>query len=196
VFAVRSRTESLQLHAYGIGYALEKGAERYVVGIWDASQGMHYFGDVVELDSFEYEEYCTRIERASTNESENFIKGSHCSQCWVRSNCPAHLDGTPEQEAYKALRPGAKESEVRLALVEAKRLEDQSEKLKDAVKAWINLHGHIKSEDGSQQYGPILSGGRKSLDKEAVKRALGVKDLSKFQKKGKDISSFRWVNRK
>ena len=85
--------------------------------------------------------------------------------------------------------------DVIYALVEAKRLEDQSKVLADAAKNWINLHGPCPSEDGSKKYGAIVSGGRKSLDREAVKRALGVKDLSGFQKVGKEITSFRWTNR-
>lgn len=196
IFAVKARCESLQLHAYAIGYAKELGAKAYCVGIWDASQGKHYFGPVIEVDSFEYEEYCERIRQAALNTGENFIKGTHWSQCWVRTNCSAHLEGVPDTDAYRIMRAGADAGHVRLAMVEAKRLEDQSKKLFDAIKAHITQHGAIDSEDGRQQYGPIITSGRKSLDKKAVQKALGVKDLNGFNKQGKDISTFRWYNRR
>lgn len=194
IFAVKARTESLQLHAYGIAYAKKMGADRYIVGIWDASEGRHYFGQVVELDSFECEEYCARIEKAAKHVGENYVQGTHCSQCWVRSSCPSHLAGVPDSDAYRVMRAGATESDARAAMVEAKRLTDQSQKLSNAVKSWVKAHGYIRSEDGRMRYGLTLSSGRKSLDQAAVKRALGVKSLDDFMKEGRDFSTSRWSN--
>lgn len=196
IFAVKNRCESLQLNAYGIGYAGKKKAKKYAVGIFDAQQGKYYIGPIIEVDSFECEEYQERILYAARQTGDQYVKGTHCSQCWSRSSCKAHLEGVSDSAINRVMRVGATEQDVLAALVEAKRLQDQSEKLVDAAKSWINQHGSINSEDGRMKYGPVTTSGRKSLDQSAVSKALGVKNLSKYMKEGRDFSSFRWTNNK
>jgi len=197
VFAVKARCKSLQLHGYGLGFAKFLGRKRYLVGIWDASEGRHYIDDqVICLDSFEAEEYKGRIKQASQHRDGGFVKGTHCSGCWKRDACPAHLVDVPDSKFASIFSGTAKEADIREALVAVKQLEDTAQRVKDACKSWVERKGPIRSEDGLKEWYCAQRPGKKALDQDAVAAKLGVDDLKEFMKPGQPYSVFDWRNRK
>jgi hypothetical protein len=196
VFAVKSREKSLQLHAYGIAFAKKLGAKYYKVGIWDATDGKHYMGTVIDVDSWECEEYKERIRVASTNQGDQFTTGTHCSGCWKRDICPAHLVATPPEgsEFAAVLGPNPSESDVRTAMVSARSMETLSKKIMDICKGWSERHGGIRSEDGTKVYKPVLRNGQKRVSLELLQADLGLENLDKYKTQGNEFVVFDWVN--
>ena len=197
IYAVPERTESLQLHGYGMGAAKRFGVNRYVTGIWDATDGRYLVRPgAVELDGFEAEDIRTRIIAASADRGNALRVGPYCGSCWKRRACPAHLV-VPEESEFRSLIDGsATGDEVREAMVKLKRLEDVGEAAWAAVRAWVNANGPVPSEDGSKQYRYVISKGRSSQDNAAIARALGLENLNSFQREGKTYEKLQWVNRK
>jgi hypothetical protein len=196
IFAVKDRTSSLQLHGYGMALAVFLNKPRYLTSIWDASEGKYYVAsEAIDLDSFEAAEIQDRIRRASEERDGGFRTGTHCGGCWKRSHCPAHLVDVPEGE-FKAILSGqATEKDVRAALVKQKQMGDLTNRVAQACKDWVAQHGPVRSEDGKKQYQCELRGGKDSLDKDAVMRALGVNSLDEYTRKGKDFPVFDWRKR-
>ncbi len=181
IYAVSDRTNSLQLHGYGIALCKLLGRGRYVTAIWDASEGRyHVSNSAIEMDGFEVATIQDRIRRAASERDGNFRVGTHCSGCWKRSHCPAHLVDVPEGE-FKAILSGqATEADVRDAIVKKKQLKDLNERVDEAIKAWVKQHGPVRSEDGKKWYRCELRE-RTRLDEKAVATALGVGDLSSYR---------------
>lgn len=195
IWAVKERTASLQLHGYGMAMCAKLGIGRYVTGIWDASDGRYYVsGEAVEIDGFEASSIRDRIAVASSEREGDFRTGTHCSGCWKRSHCPAHLVDVPEG-AFKALFSGtATEKDIREALVRIKQMDDLKKKADEACRDWVKQHGPVRSEDGKKWWRCELREGRDSLDEKAICRALGVENLDDYKKQGKDFSQFNWRN--
>jgi hypothetical protein len=195
VFAVKAREKSLQLHAYGIAFAKKVGAKRYKVGIWDATDGKHFMGEVISLDSWECEEYKERIRTAANNIGDSYTTGTHCGGCWKRDNCSAHLVDVGGNNQFAAvLGPNPTENDVRSAMIAAKGLETLSKKVMDICKSWAERHGGVRSEDGLKIFKPALRSGKTSLDKGAIMAELGLTSLEKFETQGNEFLVYDWVN--
>jgi hypothetical protein len=194
VFAVKDRCESLQLHAYGLAYSLLKGRSKYITGIWDASDGKHYYGNVTETSTFDYEAIKERIRTACNNDSTQYTKGTHCSGCWKRDSCPAHLVDLGDQNRFSKLFDGtATETDIREALVAAKGLGELANKVSDRCKEWVKSHGPVRSEDGCKMWQARLRTGRKSLNQEKIMSDLGLESLDKYMDRGEDYLVFDWL---
>lgn len=194
IFAVKARCKSLQLHGYGIAFAQMHKAKKYLTAIWDACDGKHYVDDkIVELDSFECEEYKERIRAASTTKTDSFVVGSHCGGCWKRQSCPAHMVDVPkDHKYYKLLSGDATEADVRQGLIDARQLADTADKLKRAAQDWVKQHGPIRSEDGTKEWTVAMRNGRKSLDKSLIEKEFG--NLDRFMSEGNPFEVFDWRN--
>jgi hypothetical protein len=193
IWAVKDRCESLQLHGYGLALAVKLGCARYLTAIWDASEGRYYVASApVELDSFACEAIKERIAVAAAERDGDFRTGTHCSGCWKRSHCPAHIRDVPEGEFQAILTGQAKEVDVREAIVKLKQIGDLSNRVGQAVKDWVSQHGPVRSEDGKKVYKCELRGGKAALDKDKVMRALGASSLDDYMKTGKDFPVFDW----
>jgi len=191
IYAVKERTDSLQLHGYGIALCKLLGRGRYVTAIWDASEGRYYVADsAIEMDGFEVATIKDRIRRAASERDGNFRVGTHCSGCWKRSHCPAHLVDVPEGD-FKAILSGqATEAEVRETLIKKKQLKDLHDRVDEACKAWVKLHGPVRSEDGKKWWRCELRE-RTRLDEKAVATALGVENLDGY-KASFEHTQFDW----
>jgi hypothetical protein len=193
IFAVADRTDTLQLHGYGIALAKKLGCSRYLTAIWDASDGRYYVAkESVEMDSFEMEALKARISMASVDRDGNFVTGTHCAGCWKRKGCPAHLVDVPEETFRVVLSGEATESDVREALVRLKQIGDLSNRVGQSIKDWVAAHGYVRSEDGKKVYRAQMRDGKEALDKEAIQAALGVQDLKQYMKKGGEFPVFDW----
>lgn len=196
IFAVKDRAESLQLHGYGVAYAKKCGAGRYITSIWDASDGKYFLSErVVEFNSFEGLEVQERIRLAAVNPSDSYTKGTHCSGCWKRDSCPAHLvDLGSENRFQKLFSADCTESDVREALIQIKGFGGLLEKASDRCKDWVSQHGPIRDETGKKEWAAQLRPGRKSLNQDAVAKDLGLTNLDKYMKKGEDYRAYDWRN--
>ena len=197
IFAVKDKANSLQLHAYGLALARKEGCQYYLPAIWDASDGKHYVGNWVDINSFDIIDIESRILSASANKEGNFVTGSHCSGCWKRKGCPAHLAGVDDMGPFAAILNGSMlDADVRDAIVKLKQVKDTAEKIDNLIKDIVRRKGKVLSEDGSKAYCCALRSGRASIDQSAIAKALGVQDLKKYQKKGEDYMVWEWRNNK
>lgn len=193
IFAVKEGTSSLQLHGYGIALATVLNCGRYLSSIWDAADGRYYVAPkAIELDSFEAEEIRDRIKRASEDRDGNFKTGTHCSGCWKRSHCRAHLVDVPEGEFQAILSGQAMEKDVREALVKRKQLEDLYKRVDAACKDWVRQHGPVRSEDGKKVFRCELRAGKPGYDYDAIQRALGVENLEGYKRPAGEHPHFDW----
>lgn len=194
IFAVKDRCESLQLHGYGLAYCLLKKRSKYITGIWDASDGKHYYGNITEINTFDFEAIKDRIRTACNNVSDKYTKGTHCGSCWKRDSCPAHLVDLGADNRFARLFSGeATEKDVREALVAVKGLGELANKVTSECKSWAERHGGVRSEDGRKIYKPLLRKGRASLDSDAIMKALKVDSLDAYQKRGDDYLVYDWL---
>lgn len=195
IFTAKERCDSLQLHGYGLGAAAKFGVSRYLTSIWDASDGRYYVAaSPVDLNSFEADEIRDRIRKASEDRDGNFLTGPHCSGCWKRDVCEAHLVNVPESE-FKALFDGtATEADIRNALVRKKQLETIRDKVDELCKSWVERHGPVRSEDGRKHWRPEMRT-KSSTDYKAVMRDLGVENFDAYKRDGKPHPVFEWRNR-
>jgi len=193
IFAVKEGNASLQLQGYGLAACAVTGLGRYVTAIWDAADGRyHVAGQAIEVDGFEAADIKDRIRVAAAERDGNFRTGTHCSHCWKRTHCPAHLADVPEGE-FKALLSGqATEADVRAALVGKKRLEDLHKRVDEACKAWAQQHGPVRSEDGTKWWRCELRTRKGGLDHDAICRALGEPNLDKFYKPPSESTHHDW----
>lgn len=197
IFAVPERCESLQLHGYGLALAVKLNKPRYLTAIWDASDAQYYVNPngPVELDGFEAEVIRDRIRLAASERDGGFRVGEHCSGCWKRSRCPAHLVDVPEGE-FKAILSGqATQKDVRQAIIKLKQQKDLVKEVEKSVKSWVDQHGPVISEDGKKHYRCELRSGKLSTDYDRIARELGVKDLDGFKKRGNDYQEYAWRKR-
>lgn len=195
IFAVKEKHRSLQLQGYGLAACAMTGIGRYLTSIWDAAEGKYHVApEVIEADGFEAADIRARIRVAAADRDGAFRTGTHCSSCWKRSQCPAHLVNVPEGE-FKAILSGqATERDVREALVQLRKLEDLSKAVRKSCHSWVEQHGPVRSEDGSKRYQCSLRQGRMGLDEKKVANALGVEDLEQFKTRGGEYPVFDWRN--
>src|ERR1700752_1630574 len=193
IYAVKERTASPQLHGYGLAMATRLKRGRYLTSIWDASYGKYYVSSqAIEMNSFDAEDIKDRIRVAATERDGDYRTGTHCSGCWKRSHCPAHLVDVPEG-GFKAILSGeARAHEVREALVKLKQMGDLTNRVGEACKAWVSQHGPVRSEDGKKHYRCEMRDGKEGLDPAAVARALGVENLDEYKRPGKPYQHFDW----
>lgn len=196
IFAVKDRTESLQLHGYGMAAAAKLGVSRYVTAIWDAQNGEYLVrpDGAVELDGFEAEDIRARIKLAATDRPGGYVTGGHCSGCWKRFRCKAHLVESAEGDFAPLLNGTATEKDVRLAIVKSRQLKDLKDKVDQACQDWIRQRGPVRSEDGTKEYRVGMRAGRPATDYAAIARDLGVRDLEAYKKRGSDFEAFDWRN--
>lgn len=197
IYAVKDRTNSLQLHGYGISFAKKMKRSRYIPCIWDASEGKNYIGDLVDISGFDISDLEERIMNAVRNVGGNYKTGSHCTSCWKRRVCPAHHVEADSFNEFAAILNGSTlDSDVRTAIIHLKRMKDTAAKVEELVKDVVRRKGSVLSEDGSKVYCCALRAGRKSLDDKAVAKALGLSTLDKYMKQGKPYECFDWRTNK
>lgn len=188
---------SLQLQAYGLAYASLRDCDAYICGIWAGEEGTWtWMKQFVDLDSSESVDIWLKVKAAILNTEGDFCTGAHCTGCYSRFKCPAHvlppetavgtlaiLDGNTEITPDKA-------TELVLAIGRA---EDAIETAKKAMKAWAMRNpGKIRSS--GKVWTASQRDGRESLDKDALFKA--IPDAVKFLKQGKPYTEFRWLKEK
>lgn len=192
-FTVQEGPNSLQLHAYGLAYAIANDCDAYACGIWAAVEGRWEWGELIALDSKEAAQNMARVLAAARNTSSEYSMGAHCSSCYGRLRCPAYL--LPPSVGAE-LRPLTGESgeitgeAVRELLLMAKRAKDAASVVEDWAKAYVKQGGTIEDPASHKLYRPTKCAGRMGLDKDALEKKLG--DLAPYQKQGAPFERWEW----
>lgn len=192
--------ESLQVNGYGLAYADKVQADAYCPGIWSATEGRYWWGEIIEVAPFMSEKAVRigkRIVAAARNlptVDNQYTLGTHCTTCYGRDRCPAYL--LPPEVAESSLAPlceglDSLTSEKALVLLNlAKRAERTAKLAMDAVKTAVDRGLKVYDPDANMLYRPVRMPGRESLDRVAAKED-GV-DLDKYTKTGNAFNQHRW----
>src|SRR6185369_1939484 len=89
-FNVPAPRENLQLAAYGLGLADRWSKPKMKLGIYLAREGK-WLWDTLHLDSAEGTALWERTRAAALRDPAEAVVGPHCTECYVRLKCPAHL---------------------------------------------------------------------------------------------------------
>lgn len=181
--------QNLQLHAYGMAWAIRSGATSYALsmclfGDGDASMlwsKVHQMANSSEM--------LDRIRRI--NERSGDITavgrprplpnaGPHCLQCYQRIHCPAWL--LPAHEGETALTPLTSKGELTKdnagrALCAVMALEEAASRAREVLKGFVLAEGPIVV--GEREWGPVMMPGRKSGPSVGDLEAAGLVHLIK-----------------
>lgn len=161
--------DSLQLEAYGLSVMITNDCQAYVCGIWSLTEGTWRWGEVRLADSWETMDIAGQVLAAMENADGEFNPGEHCSGCWSRWQCPAHM--LPMQDPIGALEPFTGPGEITSDQArEALMLYQSAKSLMDTLKK--NL------EDYAEQAGGIRDGRGK-----VWRRIVGKKPQQSFNSK-------------
>lgn len=167
--------ENLQLAGYGIAYADEFGKSKMRLGIYLAAE-VKWLWDLVDLDAPEGTSLWERVRAAALRDPEEAVKGPHCSDCWVRLRCRAHLlPILSAGDRATALEPlgeavGLVEPRKLMRLLQAcQAMESIAEKGKEWLKAYVKERGPIVVD--GKAWGPTEVKGREGTSVKALKEA-------------------------
>lgn len=183
---------SLQLSTYGFALAQKTNADYFVPCIWIAEDGTWLVGDPVSMYSLEASKLWSKIHHAATHQSDDFATGPHCTECWSRLQCPAHM----VRYGDVLVVPGTLESELdqdsALELIRhTKQLEDTAKAAKDYLKEWVRRNGEIPDGNG-KKWGPVRTNGREmTASPKKLRESLG-EEAEMFIFRSKPSEQFRW----
>jgi hypothetical protein len=189
-------TESLQLVAYGLAYALLRGCEYFACGIWQATEAQWQWGDTIDLLSLKASELSQRVRAAAANDSSDYNTGPHCRGCYQRLNCPAHALRAAEgidlaRDELAPLVGGLTADNALSVLLSIQAAEEVVATAKKTLQVWVERNGWIRSE--SKVYRPVMTTGRATLDEEALEKDMpGL--LERYRRPGAPYPQFRWTN--
>lgn len=169
--------ENLQLAAYGLALADRMSKPKMRLGIYLAREGK-WLWDTLHLDSVEATALWERTRAAALRDPTEAVIGPHCTECYVRMKCPAHLlpviDIGERENVLAPLSAGADDALVEpqrlLRLINAcKAMEDLADAGKDWLKAYVRRNGPIVVD--GQQWGPVEVKARESTSVKSLKEA-------------------------
>lgn len=125
-------------------------ADWFMTGIWWAREGRWQWSEPIAVDSPLAVQLWQRIRRAATNPPTPVV-GGHCSGCFQRAFCPAHmLPATQLQTDLAPLaQPGGltRENALRAYLM-LQALGKLADVGKETFKAWMRENGPVPIEGG------------------------------------------------
>lgn len=193
-FTVPDGPASLQVIGYAVSYAQANDCLGYVPGIYDATAGEWIWGEYVDLYSEQHEDNVGLIEAAARNDGGEYNVGTHCSQCYARTQCPQFL--MPPDVAFTTLEPFSAPGLVNHdnaaeLMVLCQRAIDTAEAVKGYIKEFVRENGPIR-HNGKIWKG-VPTKGKASLDRVALEK--DHPDLCQsYTKFGNPYDTFRWVN--
>lgn len=188
---------SLQLAKYGFGAVARYNARGYLPVIWVAQENRWEFGTLVDMQSFDSATIWNRVVLAATRDDDEYATGAHCSGCWSRTRCPAHMVQL-NQDALVV--PGTTQEALdhnqalQLAL-DLKRHKDACDKADEYLKAWEKQNGPIRDGKGKKLTHVYAKGRESSFGAARLREAMGA-EAEKYIQRGNPTESFRWVNDK
>lgn len=200
-WTVSDGAASLQLSAYGYACATKYECDFFVVGIWAATEGEWIWADAM-VDMFSEGPGVWDLIRFAATTPDEAITGTHCTGCWDRSRCHAHLlpaqfaADNPDSALAQFAEGGAgitSQDDARRALGLVSAMKAIVEVAEGAMKNWARREGGILSTDGEKRYLPVLTRGRVSLNRSALEGDHpGL--LKQYEKRGPDFETYRWLN--
>lgn len=167
--------DNLQLAGYGLAFADQMGKSKMRLGLYLAAEGK-WLWDLVDLDAPEGTALWERVRAAALRDPDEAVIGPHCSDCWVRLRCPAHLlPIISASDRATALEPlgaagGLVEPRKLMRLLHAcQAMEAIAEKGKEFLRAYVKERGPFVVD--GKAWGPIDVKGREQTSVKALKEA-------------------------
>jgi hypothetical protein len=192
-----STTDTLQLAAYGFAAAAKFDCDAYLPVLWIPTDGEWIVGKPVDLTSREAMAIWRRIVLAAKREPTEYSTGSHCSGCWSRTRCPAHM----VQLAYDTLVvPGTSvdqptPEQARQLLLDYYRHKDTLEAAKSWLDAYADANGGIPDGQG-KVWRAVPQQGRLGVASAARLREVLGDTAEQFIVRGAGFSQHKWVKAK
>ena len=187
--------DSLQLHGYAQALAEKHGADFYVTTIWLLEEGKWLVGEPVELDGIGGWQWWSRIKAAAENAGTEYATGSHCSGCYQRLRCPAHMVESIDNGPPTIPGTNVEELDNDMALHLLQQLEeykDTADALKEHLTEWASRNGGIRDGKG-KAWMPCMQKGRESgLGAKKLREVMG-EEAEQYIRRGAPFSSMRWV---
>lgn len=194
--------ENLQLHAYGLAWAIRTGATAYKLALCLFGDGT---AELLWSQAYPVESAKTlldRVRRICDRRNVSMIggprpratAGPHCLQCYPRLHCPSWT--LPANDGDTALAPmtqpgGLTPENSGRALQAVLALRDVAERGQEILKAYVAQHGPIVV--GDRQWGPVRMPGRKSGPSVEELEAQG---LGHLVKQGRPYEQWRMHRRR
>lgn len=187
-------SDNLQLAAYALAVALERGAPSYQPVLYFTEYGFDWGAWVPEG---EYGDVLGRIVAAANNDRSRPVVGQHCDKCFSRKHCSAFM--LPAHEGETALAPfveggGLTKDNAPRALVVVQAMKQAVELAEARLKDFAREHGGIYVE--GKVWGPRQSHGRRSISVERVEEAglLPQLEAAGCVSPGRPYEVFAWKN--
>lgn len=189
---------SLQVIGYAIALADKHGADGYVTGIWDATEGAWEWSEYVDMWSERAETNWQRVRASALNHGGEYSVGSHCTGCYGRKRCPQWL--LPLDLAATSLEPFTREGGLTnetacQALLMSKRVEDTIKAVKEIAENFARDNNGIIDEERGKVWAPINVKGRTSFNSKQLEKD-NPELAQQYISTGKPFQQFRWLNRK
>jgi len=183
---------SLQLQAYGLAWAMENDCDGWVTAIWAAIEGGWTVGDVVWLNTEAHHMVVSKM-RSTLLPGRGFSTGSHCSTCYARTRCPAHMVRIDEVDVIAGVLKTELDNDSAVeALIQYYRMVDTAKKLKEHLEAFSKENDGIYDGFG-KVWKPVQVQGRESvLSAKALREQLG-EAAEHLITRGKPFYQYRWV---
>lgn len=187
--------QSLQLLAYLFAVCAKFGCDVGVCGIWHLTEGSWHWGEAIDMLSTEAATLWERVRAAALNTTGSYSTGPHCSGCYGRLSCPAHL--FPPEMASTSLAPFVAGGEmtperVSRVVLEIKRAKDTIEKAEAMAREYVLRGGQVVDPESGSIWKPIEMPGRVSFDSKALEREH-PELAQRYAKQGKPYHQFRWT---
>ena len=191
---------SLQVTAYSIALCSYYGADGYVRGIWDATNGDHHWSKYVDGLSAQNDELVSTVVSYAQNHGGDFVYGSHFMRCKGLTKCGQWLMplevGESTLKRFTEDPTKMNEYDAIESLVIAQRVKETAEEVIDMLKSRAKETGGIKDPaKPGKIWRPVWNKGRASLDRGKLEHdhPTLIQEYTRF---GQGFDSFRWTNDK
>lgn len=191
---------SLQVTAYCIALASKYGADGYVRGIWDATEGEYSWADYVDVWGEQADTLLRTVVAAAKNHGGDFNLGTHCFRCHARMRCPQYV--LPPDLACTMLEPftkmkgdeGAPTEEYLVEAISwAKRAADSADAVMTLVRSFAKDMNGINDATSGKVFRPVQCKGRVSLDKKRLEKDH-PELIEAYSNIGGPYDQYRWTN--
>lgn len=190
---------SLQLQAYGWALAQLCGADGYVAGIYVISDATWRWPKApVVLADLDTLPLAAKLQAAVTNTSGEAVMGPHCTECYSRAKCPAHLlpavAATGEEGGvYRSIAAnGIDSSNAGQGVLMLDSLKTLAKRLEESLKAHVEANGPVVL--GGKQWSKC-GGGKPGTRLDAKSLQRDYPDLcAGYLRDYETPPAFRWSN--
>lgn len=196
IWTTTEGTDSLQLHGYGLAWALENDCDGWITAIWNAVDGgWTVREEVVWLNSEDWQLVVNKM-RSTLLPGNGFATGPHCSGCWSRLRCPAHMVRLDGRDVVPGTSLEELDNDKALEMLQTlKRNEDTNDALRKHLVAWADANDGIRDGYGKVWRAVKTKGRESSLPPKRLREELG-EVAEAYITRGADYYQHRWTNDK